>query len=475
MARLVGATLSTREATLVVTCSIDDESNASAPISITLVEHDDVAVNFFANGAGSKVGSSWELRIPLERSDRRRIIQLVKVLDGSGREVEISEPLIFLEPESGGEWPSGEYARSELSGTVAARNRRYSITLQVEDSKATDQIFSSVVLVDGLLITSQLRVPGVSVLKLTDSTLGSDGVAVLNAALEQLGFKSVISPDAWLAEMRRRRPAVVLHMPSIQAANASVAAAESRKIAHQLLDLLALNRGSRGRIIGGAIGTSVGEAGGVQFLGSWIEGPEYQGNLIGGFISGEDPHALLGQWSAVRRDPRLRLWLSLYSDALMDERWEYQLFRCFNLLEGIGKEKLPSNAAIIGTDGNPKLQENGNPYTTRHAQGKVFELVRLVASTTSQAVSNFAFGGAGVGSDLWDEVGVWTAVRNSVAHRGGWSLPDGATADAKHIQIEESIAARGHDRTMGSGVWALVRSIRSATEATIRAGLVQKI
>ncbi|MFB7757265.1 hypothetical protein ACFC18_48080 [Streptomyces sp. NPDC056121] len=363
----------------------------------------------------------------------------MNILDAVGQEIQISEPLIFLEPETGSEWASGEPARSELAKTEAARKARYSITLEAGDAKTTDQIFSSVILADGLLITSQLRVPGISVLKLTDSTLGSDGATVLNSVLGQLGFEAVISPDAWLTDMRRRRPAVVIHMPSIQAPSASAAATESRKIAHQLLDLLALNRGSRGRIIGGVIGTPVAATSRVQFAGSWIEGGEYRGNLIGGFISGEDPQALLSQWSAASRDPRLRLWLALYSDALIDERWEYQLFRCFNLLEGVGKEKLPSNAPIIGADGNPKLLVDGQPYTTRHAQGKVFELIRLVASATSQAESNFAQGGA----DLWDEVGVWTAVRNSVAHRGSWSLPEGQTPGAKHAQIEESIKARG--------------------------------
>lgn len=476
MARLISANMSTTDTTLLVTFSVDTEESTSAPTQVILVEHDDVAINFFANGPCFKVGSSWEFRLPLEDADRRRIVQLLKVLDGSGREIEISEPLIFIESEAGKEWRSGDFAKTELAKTEAARQGRYSLTLQVDGAQESDQIFSCVVLVDGLLVTSQLRVPGISVLKLTDSTLGSDAVDVLNSVLGQLGFNSFVSPDAWLTEMRSRRPAVVIHVASIQAPDASAAATASRKLAHQLLDLLALNRGSRGRIIGGVIGTPVtASAGSVQFSGSWIEGAGYQGNLIGGFISGEDPHALLGQWSTVSQDPRLRLWLSLYSDALRDERWDYQLFRCFNLLEGIGKEKLSANAAIIGSDGNPKLQENGQRYTTKHAQGAVFELLRLVASMTNQAESNFAQRGVGPSGDLWDEVGVWTVVRNSVAHRGGLVSAGGETPDAKHAKIEGEIKARGHDQTMGAGVVVLVRSIRSAAEATIRAGLRQII
>ncbi|MFJ4874602.1 hypothetical protein ACIP93_05250 [Streptomyces sp. NPDC088745] len=472
MARLVSATVSTSETSLVVTCSLDTEEGLLVPIQMTLLGHDDVAVNFFANGACSKIGSSWELRVSLESGDRRRIVQIAKIVDGSGQDIAISEPLIFLKPESGNEWHAGDRARRELSEIEAARRQRYAVTLQADDAKATDQIFSSVILADDLLITSQLRIPGISVLKLTDSTLGSDGASVLNSVLGQLGFTAFVSSEAWLSEMRNRRPAVVLHMPSVQAPDAGTAAMASRKAAHQLLDLLALNRGSRGRIIGGVIGTPTSApSGGMKFSGSWIEGGGYQGNLLGGFIAGEDPHSLLSQWDAVSQDPRLRLWLSLYSDAIMDERWEYQLFRCFNLLEGIGKEKLPSNAAIVGSDGIPKLMANGQKYTTKQAQGKVFELLRLIASMTNQAESNFALRGTGGSGDLWDEIGVWTAVRNSVAHRGSWSLPEGKTPDAKHAQIEQGIKARGHDQTMASGVDALVRSIRNAAEATISAGL----
>ncbi|XUL91091.1 hypothetical protein ACQ86D_34375 [Streptomyces galilaeus] len=475
MARVVDPSFTTEGSMLKVAFSVDESEEALSSLAVTLVAHDDIAANFFANGQCLRNGSNWEFEMSLESATSPRVIQLAKVVDERGELVEIGGPEIFVEPVSGGAWTSGDLARSELTKVEAAREARYSLTLKSADATAADPIFTAVALVDGLLITSILRVPGISVLKVTDPTLGSDGVEVLNSALRQLRFTSGISPTAWLADMGRRRPAVVLHMASIQAPNAEAASEKARTVAHQLLNLLALNRGSRGRIIGGAVGSPVGGAGEIRFSGSWIEGVDYAGNLMGGFISGESPHALLAQWSGASQDARLRLWLSLYSDALTDERWEYRLFRCFNLLEGIGKEALPANAPIVGSDGNPKLQVNGQPYTTRHAQGKVYELIRLVASVTNQMEANFTIGSTGMQGDLWGRVGVWTAVRNAVAHRGSWSIPEGETPDARHAQIEQEIKDLGADQTLDSGAWFLVRSIRNAAESTISAGLQQKI
>jgi hypothetical protein len=64
----------------------------------------------------------------------------------------------------------------------------------------------------------------------------------------------------------------------------------------------------------------------------WIEHSGYSGNLIGGVIAGEDVHQLQTSWSGLQANPRAQLWVSLYADAVRDPRWDYQSFRCFNLL-----------------------------------------------------------------------------------------------------------------------------------------------
>ncbi|WP_327070250.1 hypothetical protein [Kitasatospora sp. NBC_01302] len=302
-----------------------------------------------------------------------------------------------------------------------------------------------------------------------------DGVEVLNSVLSQLGFSTGIHPDAWLSEMRRRRPAAILHMRSIQVDSPKSAHLVAQHTSHQLLDLMALKRGATPRIIGGAIGAA-DDNGLLQFLGSWVEGAGYTGNLMGGFLAGEEPRALLNHWQGMQSDARLKLWLSLYADALADERWEYRLFRCFNLLEGIATQAVPKKKTIVDSAGTPRLKSDGKPYTTAEARGKAYDLLQLVAAVTNQAESNFlAQKYAGSTMELWDELDIWVSVRNAVAHRGSWELPAGATPTARHAAVELEITSRGHDQTLSSGQWAVVRAIRVAVESCLFAGLQGKL
>ncbi len=274
-----------------------------------------------------------------------------------------------------------------------------------------------------------------------------------------------------MERMQERRPAALLYVRKVHSVDAESASKICRHTAHDLLNLLALRRDDTPRLLGGVIGVTDSQ-GVTRHVGSWIDGASYGGNLIGGFISGEDPHGLMQFWDGLSTEPRARLWLSLYADAIADQRWDYRLFRCFNLLEGIAAEIVPSNSPILDAQGQPRLQPDGRPYTTREARGKVYELLRTVAAKTQQSELNFtARRTDGVPVELWDEVALWVAVRNAVAHRGTWMLPEGEVPAARHTSTEAQIVARGHDSTFTSGAWLIVNAIRTAVKATLIAAL----
>jgi hypothetical protein len=473
--QLTNCTLRTENNHLIATFVVIPE-DALEPLTATFIEHDDFGVHFFASGSCLKHGQEWEFEIALERSDRRRLLQLAKLIDTNGNSVSTGEFKLFLEPfNQTGDWETGPQAEARLAEINTSRETRYTKTLKPKGAGPADPVFSTVTLIENLLLTATTKLPGVQVMPINHSTLGSDSVDVLNAALTQLGFTSKVEPNAWLAEMRRKRPAAVVYIPRIQAPNAEAACEETRSAVFRLLDLMTLKRGAKPEILGGAIESRDATSGQVSFAGSWIETAGYTGNLLGGFISGEDPHTLFDHWGAIEQNPRLRLWLSLYADAVADSRWEYRLFRCFNLLEGIGKEELPSNAAVTDSKGDPILQPNNQPYTTSHARGKVYEITKKVALASNQSLQNFAHRANSSPGTLWDEVGIWVKVRNAVAHRGGWSLPDGTAPDNEHSATEQAIKDHGHDGSMESGTWMLVSNIRNATEATLLAGLKKLI
>jgi hypothetical protein len=79
-------------------------------------------------------------------------------------------------------------------------------------------------------------------------------------------------------------------------------------------------------------------------------------------------------------------------------RWDYQFFRCFNLLEAIADTVVPPNKMITDAAGNPRLLANKkDPYQTGTSQ--VYELLMHTAPndptsavyfTSQQPNTNFA-------------------------------------------------------------------------------------
>jgi hypothetical protein len=325
-------------------------------------------------------------------------------------------------------------------------------------------------LADNIGVSRSQRVPGIEILPLRESTIGSDIPEILNAVLRQLGFANGIDPGPWIRQHQGRRPTAIVHAASVVAVDGPSAMTLARDEVEMLLDLIALRRRAAPRLIAGVVGTRSG--GQLTVVGSWSEGPGYTGELLGGFISGEDPYSLLDQWTGFAVEPRARLWLSLFADALADQRWDYRIFRLFNLLEGIAKEVVPPTSKVPDPAGGWRKQSNGKPYTAKEARGAVFLLLRDVAAKTNQAETNFTagIGGAGGGA-LWDEVGLFVAVRNAVAHRGSWELPSGQQPDAQWVKRHNDLIARGHDGTPNAGADAVIRALRSGSESVLQLAL----
>lgn len=471
MPGLLECTLATDGDSLKLTIKIDDDSTVMAPINAHLSIHDEVSTGFFASGPCQHSNEIWECRFPAESASNKRLIELTYLADGSNVQIDIPSRLLFLEPSSDGDWIAGEEAQAELDRLVQAREAYYDQVIETTETKDASSIFSVIILASNVLLSAPMRVPGITIIPLTNSTLGGDGVDVLNGVMAQMGYGNAISPSHWMSMMYQRRPAAIVSMPKIRAHDSESAHHVAQKISHHLLDLVALKRGAAPSLIGGVVG-SAGDQRPIHCMGFWIEGSGYTGNLLTGFLSGTEPQALQVHWRQMSSDPRLRLWLSLYADAISDERWDYRLFRCFNLLEGIAAQKVSRGLAIIDGSGDRRLLANGRPYTTAHARGKVFEMIRLVARLANETEGNFvSLPQGGSSDDLWDEVGIWVGIRNAVAHRGGWDLPEGETPDNQHSTIESAILRRSHDNSLASGEWAIVRSIRNAIESTLYAGL----
>jgi hypothetical protein len=155
----------------------------------------------------------------------------------------------------------------------------------------------------------------------------------------------------------------------VQADNRDAARDFGREVMKRLLDMMTLRRGAAARLIAGVMLEPNGP-GRYQYHGAWIEHSGYGENLAGGFLAGEDVHALQRSWNGLQANSRAQLWVSLYADAVRDPRWDYQFFRCFNLLEAIADTVVQPNVVITDEAGNPRPFRNGSGIHDQASAGQ---------------------------------------------------------------------------------------------------------
>lgn len=472
---LASCNLETDASSLIARIKIDGDDSLGDQIIINFDSHDDIAREFFASFPCTRTSDGWEGKLNLDTSPGQRLLELAQITNRQNERVIITKRRLFYEPSTDGPWDCEAAANAEYQRLEAARVARFDTSLIADNSADSDPRFMVLMLADNLHLTRSQQVPGISVLPLTNATLGRDMAEALNAVLVQMGVRQILTLAPWLDLMRKMRPSAIIRISEVHASDAQAARQHCRAKALRLIDLLALRRGDTPHLLGGVV-CQADQAGTLGLNGGWVEGPGYAGNLMGGFISGESPHDLLIQWDKLNQDPRIQLWLSLYADAIADERWDYKLFRCFNLLEGAGSELVPSRQPVLDSSGAPRLMASGRPYTTEQARGKIYELVRVLCSRGHLAEGSFAERLAnGDPGDLWEEVGLWVTVRNAVAHRGTWRIPASERPPSEYSRVEAEIMSRAINNEFDTGAWKLVNNIRSATQFMLHSAFMGRI
>ena len=142
--------------------------------------------------------------------------------------------------------------------------------------------YRAVLIAEGVLVTQDHRVPGLSLMRVQNSMRGADLEAIVNSALTQLNFGSRIAAGSWVQQYRQRKPTLVLSINEIRASTANEAGTAALQAADRLLTIMSMQRGSAGSLIGGVIEAKSDPAENLLWLGV----PPYGGNLLGGFISG---------------------------------------------------------------------------------------------------------------------------------------------------------------------------------------------
>ncbi len=208
-------------------------------------------------------------------------------------------------------------------------------------------------------------------------------------------------------------PVIVVHFPRIFARSSEEASELIRHESNILSNLLSLQRQSYGTIICILMHDIENER-----VDAKLHAPNYRGNLVGGLISGEYPPEIRKRLKKVRDNPRLQLYLSLYTDTLRAEDNNFKYFRFWNLLETIARSKNYIGRSLYDIQGNPILNKKGKPrIVPDHAVELVTELLKDVYK--SQGMKD-SFIDAVIRRD---ELNIWYRHRNCIVHYGG-CFPD---------------------------------------------------
>lgn len=176
-------------------------------------------------------------------------------------------------------------------------------------------------------------------------------------------------------------------------------------------------------------------------------------------------------WARAESAPLVALWLSLYRDVSAESRWDVGVLRACSLLEAIGRERLDRDTAVVDESGNVLLDHSGRQAPTGQLRGFMYVLVRdaveAILSSSRVLLTHDT-------TSLWDEIGVWTDIRNMVGHEGQWlppGLPSTLTEPQRRSGAALELAGRGdgHD----AGGYRYADTVMAGTEAVLRALVLQ--
>ena len=241
----------------------------------------------------------------------------------------------------------------------------------------------------------------------------NDEISLIKSLLAENNLKLGINDDEILNKCKSEQPSFIIHFPKVCADSLNDAASKIKERSQLICDLLAVQRGARPSIIGMVLIS-------LNNNESWfgLNMQSYGGNLLGGFLSGEDPQFLEYSIQKSENNEKIQLYFSLYNEANKEDRIEFKYFRLWNILETIARSKNYIGQDLLDWQGNIVKNTRGvNRKIQNDAKELVFELIREVFTSSSMSNSTFAMG---LNQGLIDEmIPIWYRHRNCVVHGGG--------------------------------------------------------
>lgn len=376
------------------------------------------------------------------REGRLYEIAYVKLADAQGNELVsllggMAFPRTFFRVKADPEEPdlTAEEAAESARDVQARSEEMYAEPLGDPALPGAEE-FRVMMFVERLLLTGRLRVPGVQMAPLIESEqpvrksfglASSDELELITHVLRDMDWmdpRASVDPAWWRDNSSTNRPVALMHAPRVIAVSHDHALQIAHNRRDYLLRLLAFHRNYSGSPFATAVQMFDPATGHYGEARVYPEFERYTGNLLGGFVSGENQSLLLSDDRAMRSDPFLGFVLHLHAEAQAEKDLDFAYFRYWNLLEAIAGERVEMGIPVTDFEGVVILTADGKkPFTTSGARGRVYEIVKRGMQSRG-ADENLYQQARDLSLSLWDAVYVWYGFRNATAHHGGFNPDD---------------------------------------------------
>ncbi|MFJ4230789.1 hypothetical protein [Cellulosimicrobium cellulans] len=314
---------------------------------------------------------------------------------------------------------SDDNAVERFNAIVARQDARYNVPIEAHGGggEASGE-HRALYIVDQLLITEPIRFPGLTVRAIPNRPSGMDFHRAVSDAAERANWPGR-PPEAWSRLYGAQHPMVEIEIPRILADDYLAAGEIADRTVGDVLDVLTIARGSRGKPVVALIESRT-EANGAhpRFR---FHSPMYRGNLATGVLAGESAHDILRMYGSLHADQRVRLGVAMYCEAVAETDLDARYYRYWSMVELLSQLSNESPHRVQLEDGT--YWPDGG--TSNQAAPGVYELIQL---------STVGFHRASLGTpaqSLYELVRAWYGRRNATVHYGRFIPGDSAQKATK--------------------------------------------
>jgi len=295
--------------------------------------------------------------------------------------------------------------------------RRAELLRGIGDETASTRKFTVIAFVKDCGLGTRMSLGQYEIMPSNDG-LGLDAeISFLKRFVEKQGDRFEASPGS-ADDRKRQHPVMVAHFPVVHAESPEAALEIVVGELEGLNTLMSLHRGSHGDICAAIVTDPSTEHPRIVL---WPE--LYRGNILAGFISGEDPVVIKRHLERMQADGRVRLYLSLFREAVAERHCELAYFRYWNLLEIIARDKGYPGQPSVDWNGQHVLNKKGKPIpVSNQAEDFVRHHLHLLYHTTAHS-PEYKVGNRKT-FNLDSLVAIWYRHRNCMSHSGGCTPSD---------------------------------------------------